>query len=98
MNKAYRGRRFLSSDYKSYKEELLYILPKMKVPQGRLFLKIVVGYSNKASDIDNCVKPFLDVLQEKYDFNDKRVYLLEVEKEDVKKGAEFIDFDISSLD
>ena len=98
MNNAYRGRRFLTADYKAYKQELMYLLPKLKIPQGRLFLRLTVGYSSKGSDIDNCIKPFLDILQEKYEFNDNRVYLLEVAKEDVKKGEEFIDWDISGLD
>lgn len=98
VNDCWQGRRFKTPLYKAYEEEMLYRLPKMKIPPGKLFLKIEVGFSNKASDIDNMIKPFLDILQKKYDFNDKNVYLVELAKEDVKKGDEYIQFDISSLE
>jgi|TARA_Y100000310_G_scaffold125845_1_gene124586 Holliday junction resolvase RusA-like endonuclease len=97
VNKAWRGRRFKTNEYKVYEGELLYMLPKMKIPAGKLRIKLVVGYSNKLSDIDNCLKPFIDVLQKKYDFNDKEIYKLEIEKEIVKKGEEFIEFELKPL-
>lgn len=67
-------------------------------PDGPLYLKIVFGFSNKASDIDNPVKPFIDILQKKYKFNDKRIYCLQVDKKDVKKGEEYIYFRIEGLE
>jgi Holliday junction resolvase RusA-like endonuclease len=76
----------------------MYLLPKLELPQGKLKLNIVFGFSNKASDIDNCVKPFLDMLQEAYSFNDKMVYELNVKKEIVPKGLDFIDFSLVSLE
>ena len=60
-------------------------------------LSLVVGLSNMASDIDNIVKPFVDVLQKKYGFNDKYIFRLIVEKKLVTKGTEFIEFHIKKL-
>jgi len=60
-------------------------------------LEIEFGVSSKSSDLDNCVKSFLDVLQKKYHFDDKRVYRLILEKMDVKKGKEYIDFQIYNI-
>lgn len=95
VNDAYRGRRFQSKDYICYCTDLLRLLPKMVIPEGPLQIKLVFGLSNKASDIDNPVKPFVDVLQKAYGFNDKMIYKLDVEKKIVKKGEEFIDFVLS---
>jgi hypothetical protein len=40
------------------------------------------------------VKPFQDILQKRYNFDDRDIFKATVEKEIVKKGAEFIDFKI----
>lgn len=93
VNECWRGgRRFKTAKYEAFKQEMMYLLPKIKIPSNRLKLTIKWGLSNKNSDIDNPIKPFLDTIQEKYGFNDKIVFKLEVEKILVKKGKEFIDF------
>ena len=97
VNKVWQGRRFKTKDYKNYEIAVSSILPKLDIPDGDLLLGIKFGFSSKASDVDNCAKPFIDILQKKYKFNDKRIYRLELEKEDVKKGDEFIEFDIKSI-
>lgn len=98
INKAWRGgRRFKTNEYKDYEKELIYLLPELDVGKGELGVSIVWGFSNKGSDIDNPAKPFIDILQKKYDFNDKRIYHLELEKVHVKKGEEFIAFEIRTL-
>jgi len=73
------------------------ILRPFKVPEGKLFLSLTFGFSSKASDTDNPVKCFQDILSKKYDFNDKRIYEISVKKVDVKKGQEFIEWDLTSL-
>lgn len=93
VNKCWCGRRFKTPEYKAYEEELLYRLPKLKIGKGKLTLIIRLGFSNKLSDIDNSLKPLIDILQKKYGFNDNKIYDLEVFKEDVKKGEEYIDFE-----
>lgn len=94
VNECYRGRRFKNDKYKAYEMELLLKLPPLNVPQKNICVNLVFGFSNEASDIDNGVKVFLDILQKAYGFNDKEVTELHVFKEVVKKGAEFIDFSI----
>ena len=98
QNKAWQGRRFLTKEAKSYIEQVLWMLPAMKVPEGKLALKLVFYVSSKASDADNLVKCFQDCLQKKYIFDDKRIYKLDIEKVDVKKGEEAIEFEINKLD
>ena len=62
-----------------------------------LFVKYEWGFSSSASDVDNPIKPIQDILQKKYDFNDNRIWKLEVEKTKVKKGEEYIKIDITEL-
>jgi Holliday junction resolvase RusA-like endonuclease len=99
VNNAWQGRRFKSPEYTAYEKEVLlklqaFDLSNVKEP---LELSMVVGLSNTASDVDNVVKPFVDILQKKYGFNDKYIYRLIVEKKIVVKGAEFIEFYIKRL-
>lgn len=98
VNEAYRGRRFKTVKYNNWSREIYFKLPQLFVPE-KIYLKIdiVFGFSSRGSDIDNCCKSFLDALQNKYGFNDSRVYELTVKKQIVKKGEEFIDFNISEL-
>ena len=99
VNQVWQGKRFKTIKYKNYECECLLILPKKyKVPDGNLQLNIIFGFSNKLSDIDNCLKPFIDILQKKYDFNDKMIYIMNVTKVDVKKGDEFIDWGLVAID
>lgn len=97
VNRCWQGRRFKTPDYNDYEKELLYLLPKKLIYPGKLSLYIKIGFSSKASDLDNAMKPILDILQKKYNFDDKRIYKIEASKIDVKKGEEFIDFELSTL-
>lgn len=97
VNEAWQGKRFKSPKYAQYERDVLFLLPQIKVPKSELSLTIRVGYSNKASDIDNCVKPFVDILQKKYEFNDSQIYELHVFKYIVEKGSEFIDFEFQTM-
>lgn len=98
INCAFQGRRFKTPAYKAYETELLFKLKPLLVGKGNLIITVKVGYSNKASDIDNFLKPFFDILQKKYSFNDSQIYELHIIKEIVKKGSEFIDFEIKEYD
>jgi Holliday junction resolvase RusA-like endonuclease len=97
INQAFQGRRFKSKEYKAYEKECLLRLRPFKFPQGPVSMTLIVGYSNKANDIDNAVKPILDILQKKYKFNDKDVYELHIFKVMVKKGQEFWQYDVRPL-
>lgn len=97
VNKCWQGRRFKTDDYKNYEQELFLLLPKIKIPKGKLKLFLEFGFSSKASDIDNGVKPFVDILQKKYGFNDKAIYEINLVKTDVPKGEEYIKFELSTV-
>jgi Holliday junction resolvase RusA-like endonuclease len=97
VNQAWQGKRFKTNLYKQYEHDVLLLLPKIKIVQPPYRLNIVVGFSNKASDIDNVLKPFLDILQKKYGINDKHIEVLHIEKQIVTKKNDFISFEIVSI-
>lgn len=98
VNQVWQGRRFKTKKYKNYEKELLYLLPPVEIDfKSLLSIELTFGFSNRSSDIDNPLKPLLDVLQKKYGFDDKQVYELNVKKEIVKKGDEFITLKINEI-
>lgn len=94
VNQAWQGKRYKTDLYKAFEKELSYKLKNMVIPEGKLLLKATFGFSSKNADWDNPIKPFQDVLQKKYGFNDRNIYKGIIEKVDVKKGEEFIEFEI----
>ncbi|MCP1996675.1 RusA family crossover junction endodeoxyribonuclease [Flavobacterium sp. HSC-61S13] len=94
VNECWKGRRFKTDAYKIYENAVLFMLPKKIEAFPPYSIKIEFGFSNSGADIDNPVKPFLDILQKRYGINDKDVYRLEILKTVVKKGSEFIKFKI----
>ena len=94
VNQAWQGKRFKTKAYKTYERDVLMLLGKLEVPDGNIHIDLTFGFSNKQSDIDNPVKCFVDILQKKYGFNDSKIYSARLRKVDVKKGEEFIEFDI----
>jgi Holliday junction resolvase RusA-like endonuclease len=98
VNQAWQGKRFKTPAYKAYEQELLFKLKPLSVPEGRLLLVATFGLSSNLSDWDNPVKPFQDCLQKKYDFDDRRIYEAHIKKVDVKKGEEFIEFELKQLE
>lgn len=98
VNQVWQGKRFKTKAYKDYEKEVLLTLKPMNVERGKLSLFLRFGLSSKNADVDNPVKPFVDCLQKKYVFNDRQIYRLTVEKVDVAKGQEFIEFEILPID
>lgn len=98
VNKVWQGRRFKTDAYKTFEQELMFKLPKMEIPEGKLLVEYLFGFSSNACDVDNPIKPTTDVLQKAYGFNDKQIHKLIVSKIKVKKGEEFISFNIEKLD
>jgi Holliday junction resolvase RusA-like endonuclease len=96
INEAFQGKRFKTKRYKEYREELFCLLPKISIGQEELCLDIEFGFSSSRSDIDNCIKPFLDALTDKYGVDDRYIYELNVKKTIVKKGNEFIKFNFKT--
>ena len=97
VNDVWQGRRFKTPEYKKYERDIMLLLKPLTIPEGDLLLNVEFGFSSKASDIDNPVKPFLDCLQKKYGFNDKRIKKMIVSKEHVSKGNEYIYFNIEGI-
>ena len=74
VNRCWQGRRFKTPDYVSYEREILYMLPK---PETTIKGNVRVQFSfflknNKKSDVDNLIKPLLDILTKKGYFEDDR--------------------------
>lgn len=97
INECWQGKRFKTNKYKEYEKSCFLLLPKIKIPEGKLKVDLVFGFSSKLSDADNPVKCFIDILQKKYGFNDNKIYEYSIKKVDVKKGNEFIEFNITNI-
>lgn len=97
-NRIWAGKRFRTPLYNTYETELFYLLPRSYVvPDGPLEVTYRFGFSSKLSDIDNPIKPLTDILQKFYNFNDKQIFKMTVEKELVTAGEEFIEFTIKKM-
>lgn len=100
VNESWQGKRFKTQKYKAYEKELLLRLPRnddiKKV--DKMSIAIDFYFSSKASDIDNPVKPLIDILQKKYGFNDSCIYEMTLKKHLVKKGEEKTMFTIKNLE
>jgi len=97
VNQCWAGRRFKTPKYTTYERNLFTMLPKIKIPEPPFELSIEFGFSSIASDIDNPVKPFLDILQKRYLFDDKLIHKLNLTRVNTKKGSEFIKWEIKTL-
>ena len=97
VNDAWKGKRFKTDKYKAYEKEVLMLLKPLKIPDGYLQIYLKWGFSSRSSDWDNPIKSFQDCLQKKYGFNDNRIKKAVVECELVKKGNEFIEFNIKNI-
>lgn len=100
VNECWQGKRFKTKTYTAYEKEMLLRLAPCDFEKSKdpLEISITVGLSNSQADVDNVVKPFLDILQKKYNFNDRYVFRMILEKVLVVKGAEFIEFYIKKCE
>ena len=96
VNQAFKGKRFKTDKYNDFIYKMNCILPlNICIPNpNKMSLAVEFGFSSKASDIDNCLKTFIDCLVKKYKVDDRFIYELHVFKTIVKKGSEFIKFKI----
>lgn len=90
VNKCWQGRRFKTKDYKKYEEELLLTLKKEPMIRG--YVEVVLEFrlkNDKRSDVDNFVKPLLDIIVKKGLIEDDRfirhldIYKFPAEKDSV---------------
>ena len=97
VNACWQGKRFKTPLYKDYEKEILELLPeKYEIPEGDLQVRYECGL-NTMADWDNPVKPLQDILQKKYDFDDRRIMKAEVIKKVVKRGDGYFNFEIRGL-
>ncbi len=55
VNRAYNGRKVASPALRQYKKDVMEVLPEeLEVPEERISINLVVEYSSKLADIDNC--------------------------------------------
>jgi len=95
VNQCWQGRRFKTNKYKSYEKEMLFRLPKIKIPEPPYKVYYEFGFSSAASDLDNPIKPLQDILQKKYEFNDKDIFEMTAKRVKVKKGQEYLKFELT---
>ena len=88
-----RNKTYKTPAYKQYQEHIREYLRGTEWPFKDMPVSFYVeaGLSNRAADIDNVIKPLLDTFQVIYDdFNDNKVYYVELQKKIVPKGDEYI--------
>jgi len=98
VNECWQGKRFKTPKYKMYQNNLLLMLPKIKLPNAPYSVYYEFGFSSASSDLDNPIKPLQDILQKKYGFDDKLIYQMVAKRVKVKKGKEYIKFKIENYD
>ena len=85
---------YKTADYNRYQNDIRDELMGVEWPFGedKVVVAAIAGLSSKAADLDNVIKPLLDTLQNVFEpFNDKNVTQINLFREDVKKGEEFIE-------
>lgn len=99
VNDCWQGKRYKTKEYKAYENALMWMLKPLSasLPAPPYRIQFAFGMSNIQSDIDNPVKPLLDILQKRYGFNDREVMELVVRKLKVPKGHEYIELSIISI-
>jgi Holliday junction resolvase RusA-like endonuclease len=94
-NQLHMGTKTRSWDYKKFRKEVFQFLednhggvkPNL---QGNLVFTLEVGFSNPTSDLSNSIKGIEDVLAEFYEFNDKQIVRIVMDKYIVNKGDEYM--------
>lgn len=96
VNDAYTGKRFKTQACRQFCNDVGYQLKAAKLGPPPYEIYLEFGFSNDASDYDGPIKIFQDILQKKYNFNDKKITRAVVEKNIVPIGSEYIIFELKS--
>lgn len=87
INKAWAGRRFKTPEYKAWREEaLLHLRGHPYAPSGEIEVHIKFYLKRMTSDVDNCIKPFLDALTDSQRIKDDR-YIMKLTVEKIKTNT-----------
>jgi len=86
VNQAWCGRRFKSKDYKEYEKEVFFLMNNFTITMvegEKLIVNIIFYFKYPLKrDIDNCIKPLLDIMQKKGLYKDDRyIWELNIVKE-----------------
>ena len=93
VNQCWQVKRFKTKEYKKYEKLLLHVLPKIKeMPKPPYFIVFEFGFSSPLADWDNPIKPLQDIMQTKYNFNDRDISVAQVNKKITKKNQEYFKF------
>jgi Holliday junction resolvase RusA-like endonuclease len=98
VNKAYKGKKYTTKEYKFYEQEILLYLPSEKLkllPPYKILYNF--GFSSTRADADNPVKVLQDIISRFYGFDDRHIFEINIKKHLVKKGEEFIEFEIREM-
>lgn len=98
VNEAWKGRRFKTDKYEKYERTMLWLLPRIKLPEPPYQIHYEFGFSNTLSDLDNPVKQTQDCLVKKYGFDDHEIYYATIRKVIVPKGKEYVKIRIEHFD
>lgn len=99
VNEAWKGTRRKTAKYSDFEQEVLFKLPQLTIPpDAKLALTFWFGFSSKAADYDNPIKPMQDILQKAYEFDDKMIFEGRQFKRLVPKGEEYIKFLLEIID
>lgn len=98
VNDAWKGQRFKTDEYKRYQRTLLWLLPKIAMPEPPYQVYYEYGFSNVLSDYDNPTKQFQDTICKKYKFDDHEIYQATIRKVIVPKGKEYVKFRIEHFE
>lgn len=92
-NKMYSGRKTRSWHYKKFRKQVFALLKdesKHVDLSGNLQLSMDVGFSSPLSDLSNAQKSIEDIIAEYFEFNDRQIVSIKLEKFLVNKGDEFM--------
>jgi len=91
VNQCWRGRRYKTKKYEEYENQMFFLLPNNIIVEDKRPLRLEVEFGiSTTQDIDNGLKPLIDILQKKYLFNDRYIMELNIKKTVVKKTEHFI--------
>lgn len=101
VNRCWQGRRYLTDQARKFQRDA-YVLIKsqtrgMKLPDGELSLRLRFGLS-RDMDTSNCIKLVEDAIAKAFSIDDRMFRGQLATKEKVKRGQEFIAFDIVPYD
>ena len=100
-NKMFYRNKNKTAEYRDYQSQMEDQLITTSWPFGEHMVgfSVTAGLSNRAADLDNIIKPVLDTFQTIFDdFNDNKVYHIELHKEIVPKGDEYLEVTVRKMD